>query len=193
MIVSKKLRDSAGHHNAYCTVQEVWRPVLGWEGLYEVSTNGGVRSVDRVMECSNGKRRHCLSQALRKQILRNGYERVILCRSGREQGALVHRLVAESFIPGVGVVVRHMDGVKTRNTVGNLCWGSHAQNANDKRAHGKHLFGEKHPNATMSESDVLAVRKMHGDGMSQLAICRSTGLGRGAVGYAVRGETWRHL
>jgi len=188
MIRSQALRDSAGHPDAHC----MWRPVVGWFGMYEISALGEVRSVARVMPCSNGKRRTCPSVVLKKGIV-SGYERVQLCRSGKEVSALVHRLVAEAFIPGVGEVVRHIDGVKTHNNVDNLCWGSCADNAHDKRAHGKHLSGERHPRATMTADSVRAIRKMYAEGKSQLQICRETGLGRGAVGFAVRGETWRDV
>lgn len=188
-LVSNALRKSAGHPDAYC----MWRPVVGYEGLYEVSHDGAVRSVARVINSSEGKVRKYPSKPIKPTVARNGYLRVCLCRAGHQVSASVHRLVALAFIPGVGDVVRHMDGIKISNSASNLAWGSHEQNHADKDRHGTKLFGEKHPNAKMTGKDVVEVRALHASGVSQLEICRRTGFGRGAVGFAVRRETWGHI
>ena len=74
---------------------EIWKDIEGYEGLYQVSDLGRVRSLDR--EDAQGRRwkGRMLSSKLRK----NGYREVILCRDGKRKYMLVHRLVAEAFLP----------------------------------------------------------------------------------------------
>lgn len=114
--------------------EEQWRPVVGFEGLYEVSNHGRVRSLDREIQAVNrwgavGPR------ILRGRMLRgndqgSGYLSVHLAVDGERHPRLVHRLVAEAFCPAAegAVYVNHKDGVKTNNTAGNLEWCTFSQN-----------------------------------------------------------------
>src|SRR5262249_52870534 len=112
---------------------ERWRPVPGYEGFYEVSDLGRVRSLHRrtVHGIQGG--------LLRKPLpLPNGYLYVALYAQGKSQNRLVHRLVLEAF-PGpcpAGMECRHLDGDQANNTVANLAWGTHRENILDKRHHG---------------------------------------------------------
>lgn len=170
---------------------ERWRPVIGFEGLYEISNQGRVRSVSRWVSIGKGKR---LSEGrIISQSIKEGYPTVCLCNCGIEQHKTVHRILAESFIPGSGEVVRHLDGDKLHCTEDNLAWGSYADNEKDKREHGRLVYGEAHHQAKLTIEMVKDIRAMHERGITQLSIARSIGIGRGAVGCVIRGETWRHV
>lgn len=105
-------------------VEEVWRPVAGYNGRYEVSDLGNVKSMDynhtgqtRVLsECDDG----------------SGYRLVCLCKDGRQKSCKVHRLVAEAFIPNPGNLpqVNHKNEDKTDNRAENLEWCSQSYNIN---------------------------------------------------------------
>ena len=191
MIVSKTLRDSAGHHDARC-IPEVWRGIPSLDCHYEASSYGRIRSIERRRIQANGKTRTFPSVVLRQQEA-SGYKRVCVSLGSTEKTCLVHRLVAEAFHPVTGPVVRHLDGDQANNAPENLAWGTAAQNIADKLRHGTRLYGEKHPQAVMTEADARRVLTLAAGGMSQLAIARLTGFGRGSVGMLVRGATWRHL
>jgi hypothetical protein len=98
---------------------EEWRDIEGWEGLYQVSNMGRVKSFCK------GKER-LLSQI----INRNGYCAVHLKQGGRLYYATIHRLVAKSFIqnPDKKEEVNHIDGIKTNNRVENLEWVNRSEN-----------------------------------------------------------------
>ena len=103
---------------------ENWKSIAGYEGLYEVSDLGRVKSL------GNNKTRK--DKILKPVNSTCGYLQVSLCKDGHMKQTLVHRLVAEAFIPNPNnlATVNHKDEVKTNNTVGNLEWMSQKDNNN---------------------------------------------------------------
>lgn len=108
-------------------MDEIWKPVVGYEGLYEVSNLGRVRSVDRYVSFGrwgdNGQTRFRKSHLLSPKI-DEGYYRVALSKDGVKKLFKVHRLVAQAFIPNPDnlPVVNHKDEDKSNNIVTNLEW-----------------------------------------------------------------------
>lgn len=116
---------------------EEWRPVVGYEGRYEVSNVGQVRRVARIAARVDGTPLP-ISAALMRAFNRNGYMAVRLTLGGRESNKYVHRLVLESFVgPGDGMVCCHGNGDRKDNRLENLRWGTHGDNALDKVRHGR--------------------------------------------------------
>ena len=103
------------------TNEEIWCPIKGYEGLYEVSDKGRVRSM------KFGKER-----ILSPGKLQNGYLRVNFCKNGEKKNLLVHRLVAQAFIPNPDNMteVNHKDEDKDNNSVQNLEWCDRKYNVN---------------------------------------------------------------
>ena len=102
-------------------MQEIWKDISGFEGVYEISSYGRVRSVKSGKILSTSKCGGC-----------RGYLSVCLSKNGKRYGKLVHRLVAEAFIPVVEGLseVNHKDEDKTNNRVENLEWCDHKYNMN---------------------------------------------------------------
>lgn len=111
---------------------EIWKPVVGFESLYEVSNQGRVRSLSKTITRSDGKTRTYYGRVLRKRLDQKGYVTVILCDRGKQTCRKAHRLVAEAFIPNpYGLpFVNHKDEVKDNNFVENLEWCSAKYNSN---------------------------------------------------------------
>lgn len=105
---------------------EVWKDIKGYEGLYQVSDLGRVRSL------KFGKERLLVG---RKNTY--GYLQVKLCKDGKMKSCLVHRLVAQAFIPNPNGLqeVNHKDECKTNNVVTNLEWCEHKYNMNYGTGH----------------------------------------------------------
>lgn len=114
-------------------MNEIWLPLIGFEGNYEVSELGMIRSVNRSVLQSNGVLKKLKGKTLSPQKLSNGYLYVNLWKQGTMTKKLVHRAVLETFtgIPNNGNECRHKDGNKTNNHVENLQWGSHLENMQD--------------------------------------------------------------
>ena len=125
---------------------EQWKPVNGYEGIYEVSSHRRVRSLDRTVTRSDGQVRHLEGKVLRPPLMQpSGYPVVNLYTQGRLKKRYVHSLVAESFIGErpEGMEVCHYDGSKTNNHVDNLRYGTPSENELDKLRHGTHTNAAK--------------------------------------------------
>lgn len=102
---------------------EIWKDIPNYEGTYQVSNLGRVRSLDRMVLRKDGRsERH--SGTIIKQHINRGYHYVRLCKNSSYRSLKVHRLVAEAFIPNINNLpqVNHMDENKSNNSVGNLEW-----------------------------------------------------------------------
>lgn len=125
-----------------------WRDVQGFNGHYQVSDDGQVRSVDRYVVRGDGRRVHVASRILRPATDRQGYLVVGLRRPTDHYPSMrkVHRLVLESFVgppPVPGLFGCHNDGNPSNNYVANLRWDTCAGNAQDTLKHGKHYNARK--------------------------------------------------
>jgi hypothetical protein len=110
---------------------EEWRDCVGFEGFYQVSNLGRIRSLDRVM--SNGRKRK--GQMMKTRVGTNGYVKVGLRDGVQQRTVNVHREVALAFIDGYaeGKVVDHIDGDKANNKVDNLRWVSQSVNNTNRK------------------------------------------------------------
>ena len=109
---------------------EIWKAVKGYEGLYEVSNIGTVRSVDRMVKHSKGGFRLYKGSILTPTLNADGYETVHLSKFNVSGTKRVNRLVAEAFIPNPNNLptVNHKDENKLNNSVENLEWMSVSDN-----------------------------------------------------------------
>ena len=123
---------------------ETWKPVVGWEELYEVSDQGRVRSVDRTIHYKDGQTRRHKGRVLKPWKNRKGYLQVSLYGEGRTN-KFVHRIVLEAFVGDCpeGLETLHIDGNPANNHVGNLKWGTSSENSLEQVRHGRHHWANK--------------------------------------------------
>lgn len=163
---------------------ESWRAVPGYEGFYEVSDLGQVRSLHARW---NGPK------TLAQKLDECGYPEVCLCVDSKPRNVCVHRLVALAFHGEKRNIlhreVAHLDGLKTNNAAANLKWVSHAENMSHKRKHGTGR-GERHPRAKLTED---AVREIRLSDQSLGALAARYGVSPYTVSDVRRGKRWRHV
>ena len=108
--------------------QEEWRNIKGFEGLYQVSNLGRVRSISRIVRAGKNKQRRVNGRVITPWKSKQGYLRINL--GGRDKKS-IHRLVAEAFIPNPENYpeVNHKDEDKANNVASNLEWCNHSYNA----------------------------------------------------------------
>jgi len=114
---------------------EEWRDITGYEGYYQVSSKGNVKSLDRTLIDSTGVTRRIKGRQLTPFITNIGYLQVKLMKSGKSKHMYVHRLVSKEFIsnPMNYNEVNHIDYNKENNCVENLEWCTHLYNMIDLR------------------------------------------------------------
>ena len=117
---------------------EEWRPVVGYEGIYEVSNQGRVRTVERKVLTKSGWYRTVSARIRKCSVKASGHVKVSLWRDNREMTAHVHTLVAEAFIGArpAGAFACHNNGDPADNRVENIRWGTPSSNSYDRRKHG---------------------------------------------------------
>lgn len=112
-------------------VEEVWRDVFGYEGLYQVSSKGRVMSLSRAILTKGGAYRITDNKVLSASVGENGYKKVVLSNNNVKKTFLIHRLVAKAFIPNPNKysLVNHIDENKENNECKNLEWCNYSYNA----------------------------------------------------------------
>lgn len=118
---------TAGEHQA----PEIWLPIPGYEGIYEASSTGQIRSFPR------GRYK---GGALKQIPTKQGYRQVTLSKNGEPNTLFVHSAVAAAFHGPrpQGLVTRHLDGDPSNNAPANLKYGTDSENARDRIKHGRH-------------------------------------------------------
>ena len=111
-------------------INEIWKPIKGYEGLYEVSNYGRIRSFDTYRKGRNGSIRFCKGRILKFHTHQQGYLYVGLWKNNKHKTYKVHRLVAQAFLPNPHnyPCVNHKDENKTNNNVDNLEWCTYEYN-----------------------------------------------------------------
>lgn len=171
---------------------EQWLPVPGYEGIYEVSDQGRVKSVARTSRHSGA------SVKMSERMLRLGNERyqtVRLCKDGWATKHYVHTLVLLAFVGPCanGMEALHNDDDGHNNRLSNLRWGTHAENGAD-RWRNERLGGRLAAKvAKLTVEQVRDARAAAARGERQLDIARRMGVSRSAIGLIVHGRNWAHL
>ena len=167
-------------------MNELWLPVVGYEGFYEVSNQGRVRSVDRVVPHSNGPR--LVKGRILKQIPNSrGYFRVCCYREGKSRALRVHRLVCVAFCgpsPSAEHVVDHIDENKQNNRATNLRWLTVEENVSRSNS------GTGNAGCRLTEQDVRFIRS---DSRSAEALGKVMGVSRRHIDRIRAREKWAHV
>lgn len=177
--------------------EEEWRPVVGFEGLYEVSSHGRVRSLERrVPHKRNG------SQLVRGRILKlqpnnGGYLAVQMWRDNQIHRRLVHTVVAGAFMGSApeGYEVNHEDGDKVNNRLSNLKYVTHSENNLHAYANGLNpRSGERHRWSKLTADQVLEIRRLNAkEGLGCRRLARRFGVSKGTITLILNRTNWKHL
>lgn len=165
-------------------IEKEWRPVTitGFEDLYEVSNHGEVR-------------RGPQGRVLKPGLHLGGYHHVVLSGRGLRKCLLIHRIVLEAFVSlrPEGLEARHRDGDPTNNRLDNLCWGTSAENENDKRRHGTFHIGARNGMTKLTELQVREIIQRYANGERQRALAAAYKVRQSQISRIVTGQRWNHL
>jgi hypothetical protein len=168
-------------------MEEVWKDVKGFEGLYQVSNFGNVKRLisERVFA----------ERLIGRTIDRYGYVKRVLSKDGKNNYFTEHRLVAIAFIdnPDNKATVNHINGIKTDNRVENLEWNTTNENHQHAIDTGlKDQKGIKHHKCKLTEQQVLEIREI-GFSQTRMSLSKKYGVSRTNILGIIRGKFWKHL
>lgn len=171
-------------------MNEEWRPVVGYESTYEVSSHGRVR---RVIPYGKNKSTGGIMSTV---IGKRGYPVVRLWGLDKKvKFRTVHQLMAESFFGPrpEGFEVDHKDGVKTNNFLSNLEYVSKRENLRRRDALGLTHRGERTGNSVLKDSDIPEIFRLREQGLSYSQIAIRIGACQATIHNVVKGKTWTHV
>lgn len=165
-------------------VSEIWRPVVGFEAYYSVSSLGRIRR-DAPSRTSKAAHVHAPRTGNR------GYQMARLMCAGVGYQRQLHRLIAEAFHgPANGRHVNHINGIKTDNRAENLEWVTPAENV----AHARNVLGLRlGGRLRLTASDVREIRQRAEAGETRRALAEAFGVCNSAITDVVTRKSWQHV
>jgi predicted XRE-type DNA-binding protein len=171
---------------------EHWVPIVGYEGVYEISSTGNVR----IRYVLGGQGRLGSWRLLKPVTDSDGYLFVNLCLNGKHTMHRIHHLVADAFLPEkctTDRVVRHLNDVPSDNRACNLARGTYQDNAIDDVRNGGRT-GSANGNAKLTEDIVREIRRLYATGeFSQRELARRFGVSQSVISRIVGRQIWKHI
>lgn len=172
---------------------EEWKEIPGYEGVYEASDFGRIRSLDRKTVYKDGRVGNMKGQIMKPTVSSDtGYLVLNLTKNGKCKLCKVHVLVALTFHGECpeGMEVRHLDGVKVNAVKGNLKYGTPTENQADRVAHGTTNRGELCGTAKLSNADVIRIKALLSAGaMAQKDIAAAFGVSQATISSIKHGSS----
>lgn len=177
-------------HKGHWDANEVWRPIPNYEGYYEASDFGRIRSlwlrnVWRVVPL-----------VLTVYTNDDGYQGITLVKSSKHVNEHVHRLVLLSFAgspPEDKPLAGHRDGNPSNNYLSNLRWIDHVQNEADKRMHGRMLLGSINHQSKLDDSSVAQIRALSRADVKGTTLAAQFSVSTAVISKIIRHESWKHV
>lgn len=185
----KRQRDEA---RAELAQSEFWKDIPGFEGEYQASTHGRIRSLrfrNGTADVPRGEPK------LLTPYESNKYLRVTVSSHGDQTCQYVHRLVLLTFygLPEHGHECSHQDGNRLNNFASNLRWSSRKDNAQMRQVHGTEPRGEQRINARLRDQDIPVIRERIAAGHTDTEIAHDYGVSSGTIHSVRTGRAWTHV
>lgn len=171
---------------------EIWKDIYKYEGLYQVSNYGKIKSFPRKYQTK--------IRTLKPYKDKGGYLQVNLCKNNTTKTHKVHRLVLETFI-GIcpqGMEGCHNDGNPSNNFIKNLRWDTRKNNVKDAIKHNTHidppkLIGSKNHMTKFDNNQVINILEMFKNGKTIKEISKLLSVTHSCISHIVHRRSWKHI
>lgn len=180
-----------------CFIVEIWKDIIGYQELYQISNLGRVKSLPRYKK--NGKFSHWTKEKILAQgINDSGYYQVMLHKNGSHKTKTIHRLVAQAFIPNPDNKpwINHKNSVRIDNDVDNLEWCTPSENNKHcyDKGRQKIYFGEQHPGSKLTHRQVNEIRDKYSYyKYTMLMLSKEYNISMGSIQAILENKTWKNL
>ena len=175
-------------------MKEIWKDIPEYEGYYQVSNLGRIRSIKRYVLRCDGRLQFCNGKIIKQRPTTTCHYLVVdLCKNNIRKHYLVHVLVARSFYNNScnDVEVNHKNGNWLDNRIENLELVTHQENINHSIRHGlKNDYGENSKNAALTNEQAKRIRERHAMGEKQNAIAEEFGVSKQTINNIVHYKTY---
>lgn len=177
---------------------EIFKDIKGYEGLYQISNLGRVKSLDRMVKSKGNNMRLLKGRILEKMLNIGGYYFVRLSKNGKVRNIKIARLIAQAFIPNPESKseVNHINGIKTDDRMKNLEWCTASENQKHAYKMGlKSQEGEKNSCSKLNEKQVRVIKHLKNikPRMSQLAIAKVFNVCNTTISLIHSETIWKHI
>lgn len=181
---------------------ELWLDIVGYEGYYQISNLGKVRSLDRGMYVIDDRYKQPRWVNRKGRLLKDYYDgtgrrMVILQMFGIGKSIAVHRLVAQHFLPNPNKlrVVNHIDHNYLNNHVSNLEWCTYSHNTRHAMAAGRmdHIYKQNKGATKITKAQATEAKRLLALGWGNSKVAKAIGIGYDTVYHISAGHTWKHI
>jgi hypothetical protein len=171
---------------------EIWKDIAGYEGYYQISNRGNVKSLDRFVINSKGFKRFYKGKVLSKILTNSGYFCVNLTIGKKRNQFFIHRLLGIYFIPNPKNLpeIDHLDAVKTNNDLHNLEWVTSEENTERAKNKGLMPKGVDNHKSKLTEIQVLDIRSSN---LRNIDLSKKYNVSKTLIGYIKKRKTWTHI
>lgn len=172
----------------------MWKDIKGFEGYYQISDQGQVKSLERQITDSVGHIYIVRERIIKPWKAGRGYFAVTLSKNGKTKASYVHLLVAMAFIsnPNNFPTINHINGNKLDNSVGNLEWVSYSYNNQHAYDIGLHKKGEEQYRAKLTEENVREIKRL-GKYATYQQIGDKYHVSQATIRDVLIGKTWKNI
>lgn len=181
-------------------MREIWKSINQYEGLYEISNHGKVRSLTMRTSHPGSKIKKLNTPRILKPQMTRKRLFIVLYDASRNRLSRktfrISRLVLDTFVGPcpTGFEASHLNGNSLDNRVDNLIWETHKKNNARKFFHGTAQIGDRHGMAKLTSKQVLEIRRIYSDGnLSQRELANNFGVHRSTIKNITSCKNWTHL
>ena len=177
---------------------EIWKDIPGYEGLYQASTLGNIRSLDKIVPKWNKPyKRKVKGKILKKNLINGGYLAISLHKNKEQKSYKISRLIAKTFIPNPNnkPEVNHINSIRTDDRVSNLEWCTRSENMLHSYKYGNNTqVGSNNASSKLTDEKVIKMRSMYKTKKyKQKELAKIFNVSKITAHNVLRHKTWTHL